>query len=52
MLRSVGGLALAAIRFHHEGDKVIPARPEQGILSPLFLRAHLVLQRDAIVGHA
>ena len=36
----VGGRALAAIRFHHEGGRVIPARPVQGILSHLLLRTH------------
>ena len=32
----VGGRALAAIRFHREGGKVIPARSVQGILAHLF----------------
>ena len=36
----VGGSALAAIGVHHEGGKVVPARPMQGIPAHLFLRAH------------
>ena len=33
-------IELAALRFHHEGGKVRPARPVQGILVHLFLRTH------------
>ena len=36
----VGGRALAAIRFHHEGSKFMPASPVQGILAHLLLRTH------------
>ena len=36
----VDGRAPADITFHHEGGKIIPARPVQGILVHLFLRTH------------
>ena len=40
----VGGRALGAIRFRHEGGKGIPAGPVQSILAHLFLRTHFVCE--------